>query len=857
MPTTPDYPSAATPLTGNELIPVWQNGEQCQTPVAKLSQHAAAEVDQALNRVQNAVEWPSYGQASAATGWVDGDRSSVSAMDTGTHSSLTGDVGGMGGQTPNAGLFIFADGVGLVRLGDSDGQLAAAWAEGVTPPDPDDPDSKSAKRWAGEAADLRTFLKRVTPDFLFANMVRFRVGNRLYATWDAVIGFYFRKGRLSSNFTVDDNTALSIASRLLGGSNGGWFKNGKTEAVADKSSLRIRIGNRLYATLDRTRGWYPRKATLPQTAVIDDDLNTSIVSRLLASGLASFFKRLPAESGGGTLRFRWGNRLIGQWTKAGGMQWSRQTLPAAGTYMSDQPTVLLADRLGGSTGGLSSSTSYLAMAMVDANGKNQITTRRRSDGQRFNLTTGPSAYRLPFVTNDDKVIFYGDAEARWLYNAANANGGTLWPVDPDDIIEAYGDSLTAGAGSSGSGAGQGAYPKQLKDRLGAVVSAVNNRGVGGQTSIEIEARDGGAPMLATFPSNQIAASGTTALNSWSTSLITNQGPGNMTGTFVDANGVPIAGTLSVPSFDGSGRATAMNFARTTAGSVANVSANVPFVPDLGVTGRPRCKLFIYGRNNINQAQIMASLAAGVGYQTAYVPRYLIGYVLAGPSDTESTRSTIATINAAILDQYPGNVVDTNAPPTAGEMTLLGFTMDAVTYVDGTGVPTGRTDAADINGRASGLFTFYGNPSPGETVTINGTTITFVASGASGAQVNIGGSIAATASNLATYINANSGLGVTAIATTPSSTTYLIVTAITGGTAGNSLAIAEASAVMSVSSSTLTGGSAYGVIPSGMRSGAQNGNGDYLHLNNAGYALWALRFYRAIYAKGWFPTLAAV
>jgi lysophospholipase L1-like esterase len=55
------------------------------------------------------------------------------------------------------------------------------------------------------------------------------------------------------------------------------------------------------------------------------------------------------------------------------------------------------------------------------------------------------------------------------------------------LIDCWGDSLTAGAGSNGSGAGQGPWPKQLADRLGAVVSAVNNRGVGGQNSAEIEA----------------------------------------------------------------------------------------------------------------------------------------------------------------------------------------------------------------------------------------------------------------------------------------------------------------------------------------------------------------------------------
>jgi hypothetical protein len=47
------------------------------------------------------------------------------------------------------------------------------------------------------------------------------------------------------------------------------------------------------------------------------------------------------------------------------------------------------------------------------------------------------------------------------------------------------------------------------------------------------------------------------------------------------------------------------------------------------------------------------------------------------------------------------------------------------------------------------------------------------------------------------------------------------------------------------------------IPSGMRSGATTGNGDFLHLNNFGYSLWALRYYRAIVALGWWPSLPTV
>lgn len=65
-------------------------------------------------------------------------------------------------------------------------------------------------------------------------------------------------------------------------------------------------------------------------------------------------------------------------------------------------------------------------------------------------------------------------------------------------------------------------------------------------------------------------------------------------------------------------------------------------------------------------------------------------------------------------------------------------------------------------RSHGTLVFGGLPLALETVTINGNVITFVASGAAGAQVNIGADATATAQALKTYINANKvALGVTA------------------------------------------------------------------------------------------------
>lgn len=49
----------------------------------------------------------------------------------------------------------------------------------------------------------------------------------------------------------------------------------------------------------------------------------------------------------------------------------------------------------------------------------------------------------------------------------------------------------------------------------------------------------------------------------------------------------------------------------------------------------------------------------------------------------------------------------------------------------------------------------------------------------------------------------------------------------------------------------------GWIPSGMRAGAFTGSGDFLHLNDFGYGLWALRYYRKIIHFNWFPGLPVI
>ena len=129
--------------------------------------------------------------------------------------------------------------------------------------------------------------------------------------------------------------------------------------------------------------------------------------------------------------------------------------------------------------------------------------------------------------------------------------------------------------------------------------------------------------------------------------------------------------------------------------------------------------------------------------------------------------------------------------------------------DGRLIPWGATGE-----HATAALTFTGQPTANDTVTVNGVAITFVASGATGAQVNIGTLATDTVANLVALINGTSsgtdpktlfptygiaplaGTGVTATV----DATGLIVTlsAVTEGTAGNALTLSESTSNMTAS-----------------------------------------------------------
>jgi hypothetical protein len=122
-------------------------------------------------------------------------------------------------------------------------------------------------------------------------------------------------------------------------------------------------------------------------------------------------------------------------------------------------------------------------------------------------------------------------------------------------------------------------------------------------------------------------------------------------------------------------------------------------------------------------------------------------------------------------------------------------------------PVAHTCTAKLHGNfalATGSVTLTSNPATGTTIVLNGTTVTFVTSGATGNQVNIGANLAATLTALATFLSASADAQI-AKCTYSVTTTVLSITDKTGGAGGNSFTLVTTVSGATLSGATLTGG----------------------------------------------------
>lgn len=110
--------------------------------------------------------------------------------------------------------------------------------------------------------------------------------------------------------------------------------------------------------------------------------------------------------------------------------------------------------------------------------------------------------------------------------------------------------------------------------------------------------------------------------------------------------------------------------------------------------------------------------------------------------------------------------------------------------------------------ATGFAAFSANPVNTDTLTLNGSVVTFVTSGATALQVNIGANLAATLQNLITVLQASADAQIVKFSYVIANLT-LNLTAVTAGVGGNALTLAKTSTAITLSGATMTGGSAGG------------------------------------------------
>jgi hypothetical protein len=180
-----------------------------------------------------------------------------------------------------------------------------------------------------------------------------------------------------------------------------------------------------------------------------------------------------------------------------------------------------------------------------------------------------------------------------------------------------------------------------------------------------------------------------------------------------------------------------------------------------------------------------------------------------------TGTTVATLIGA--PTYGAGYMDINGNGATPKGIDYGFavTQDVATIIavvdPNTGVGLVSSSGTNPALAATGRLWFDANPAPGDSLTLNGQAITFVSSGATGFQVDLGATPQATAYQVGALINANPGVFAVS-AFCPIGNSVIELTALAAGTAGNGIGVVTSSPSVRICAassfsivSTLSGG----------------------------------------------------
>lgn len=159
---------------------------------------------------------------------------------------------------------------------------------------------------------------------------------------------------------------------------------------------------------------------------------------------------------------------------------------------------------------------------------------------------------------------------------------------------------------------------------------------------------------------------------------------------------------------------------------------------------------------------------------------------------------------------------------AAVQSVTGLNFSSVTNLNGVasvinGVMTGAictwngssfvitSDSTGPGSSATGTIALTANPAANDTLTVNGTAITFVASSPVGNQVVIGLTEAATFANLLTFLQQSLDSNIDQATYAQTATYTITVTDKVPGTVGNSFSLAKSSTAITISAADLSGG----------------------------------------------------
>lgn len=311
-------------------------------------------------------------------------------------------------------------------------------------------------------------------------------------------------------------------------------------------------------------------------------------------------------------------------------------------------------------------TSTVLVDIVTVAGLGQVRATDLTTGVVTILTAGSGKRHVdPIIVGSDVLFRRETSPGVWEPYWCPLAGGVAAPVFPSSTVTGWGDSMTAGAGGGGT-----TYLTTLASLTGLTTV---NRGIGGETSIAIAARQGGAPTLLTITGNQIPASGPVTVTANTAAIPTAQGSQSFTGTLV---GVP--GTLATS-------AGVTTFTRTTAGSAVSCPAASPFITDLGLDARDDTVIIWSGRNNNgSRAQVNADIAAMVGYLNTLGKRYLVLSVCNGVGETTGTSAhtnIVVNLNADLAATYGTRFVDVRSYLVTNGLADAGITPTTQDTID--------------------------------------------------------------------------------------------------------------------------------------------------------------------------------